>query len=201
MKKKRTKNLNIGGKVSADTKLSKTALLLSYAFDYGVDFQHRTIRISGDITEGWFDIVDAALTQMEAESKSKVTVKINSPGGCTYEAMAIVGRLTSSKCYIVTEGFGHIMSAASLILACGDRRRISKYAWYMWHEASYYIDGRHSANKATVEQIEREEVFWCDSIATFSNEVSDYWKAVGIGKDAYFSAEKLIELGVADEVI
>jgi hypothetical protein len=76
---------------------------------------------------------------MESEDKSTVTIKINSPGGSTYDAMAIIGRIRSAKCYIVTEGYGQIMSAASLILASGRKRRINKYAFLMWHEASYGV--------------------------------------------------------------
>src|SRR5690606_3433905 len=92
--KKANKNLQISERTSVDNKLTYAALLLNYAFEYGVDFKNRTITITGEICQGWFDIVDAALTQMEQEGKSTVTIKINSPGGDTYEAMAIVGRLS-----------------------------------------------------------------------------------------------------------
>jgi len=175
--------------------------MLSYAFEYGVDFKNRTITLSGEIIQGWFDIVDAALTQMESEGKSKVTVKINSPGGDTYEAMAVVGRITSSKCHIVTEGFGHIMSAATLILACGDKRRMSKYAYFMWHEAGYGLEDRISVHKSTLKQVEREEKLWCDTMAEFSNQSEEFWRTKGIHIDAYFDANDLLEFDVIDEVI
>jgi len=143
------------------------------------------------------------MNRMELESKNKtVTIKINSPGGDTYEAMAVVGRLRSSSCRIVTEGYGHIMSAATLILACGDKRKMSEFAYFMWHEAGYGLDGdRVSTHKATLKQVEREEKLWCDTMAKFSNKTSKFWEKTGKHIDVYYDAHELIELGVIDEVI
>ena len=199
--KKIQKNLKISDRVNADTKLTYAALLLSYTFEYGVDFQNRTITLTGEIQHGWFDIVDAALTQMEAQDKSTVIIKINSPGGDTYEAMAVVGRIKSAKCHIVTEGYGHIMSAATLILASGKKRKMSKFAKFMWHEASYGIEGRHSEIKATAKQVEEEEKLWAETMAEFSNKDSKFWMKTGIHIDKHFFADELVDLGVIDEVI
>lgn len=187
-------------RTTVENKLTMTALNLNIAFEYGVNFKERTITISTDIDPSLFTLVDIALTEMEAQSKRAVTIRINSPGGDTYAAMAIVGRLKNSKCQIVTEGYGHIMSAATLLLACGDRRRISKYAWFMHHEASYGVDGRHSVIKETVAQVEREEKAWNYWMGQFTSMPAEFWDKHGIGKDAYFSADKLVELGVADEI-
>lgn len=195
------KNLFEGsGKATMDNKLSVTALNLGIAFEYGVNFKERTITISTDIDESLFTMVDVALTEMESQSKQAVTLRINSPGGDTYAAMAIVGRLKNSKCQIVTEGYGHIMSAGTILLACGDKRKVSKYAWFMHHEASYGVDGRHSAIKGAVAQIEREEKAWNKWMGEFTKKDSKFWDKHGIGTDAYFSADELIELGVADMV-
>lgn len=199
--KKTQKNLKISERVNADTKLTYAALLLTYAFEYGVDFQNRTITLSGELVHGHFDIVDAALTQMEAQDKSTVTIKINSPGGDTYEAMAIVGRIKTAKCHIVTEGYGHIMSAATLILASGKRRKMSKFAKFMWHEASYGVSGRHSEIKATAKEVEDEEKLWADTMAEFSEKDSKYWLKTGIHLDKHYFAQELLELGVIDEII
>lgn len=194
-------NLSVSPKASVDSKLTYAALLLSYAFEYGVDFDNRVITLAGEIKQGWFDVVDAALTQMEAAGKATVTVRINSGGGDTYEAMAVVGRLTTSKCYIVTEGFGHVMSAATLILACGHKRKMHKYCRMMWHEASYGLEGRHSENKHTVKMIEEEEKLWCDVMSEYSNKDSKFWKKEGISLDRFFWADELLEYDVIDEIL
>lgn len=202
MTKKVNKNLNVSERTSVDNKLTAASLHLNYAFEYGVDFKNRVITLTGEIVHGWFDVVDVALTQMERDSKATVTIKINSPGGETYEAMAVVGRLTSSKCHIVTEGYGHVMSAATLILACGSKRRMSKYAYFMWHEAGYDPGyDRVSTHKATQKQIEREEKLWCQTMAEFSKKNEKFWKETGTHVDAYFNADQLLKYGAIDEVI
>lgn len=187
-------------RANMDNKLSITALNIGIAFEYGVNFKERTITLSGEVDESMFILVDIALTEMESQSKSTITVRINSPGGSTYAAMGIVGRLMRSKCHIVTEGYGHVMSAATLLLACGHRRKISSYAWFMHHEASYGIEGRHSELKNTVAQVEREEKQWAEWMAKFTQKDAKFWEKNGVGKDAYFTPQELIELGVADEI-
>ena len=191
-------------KLSPNTKLedrlTHASLLLGYSFDHGVDFQRRTIKITGDIDAAVFNLVDAAMTEMEAESKAAITLKIDSPGGEVYQAMAIVGRLRESKCQVITKGYGAVMSAATLILAAGDKRKISRLAWFMHHESSYGIEGKHSEVKAYVAQSEREEKQWAAMMAEFTNGSKDFWLQHGTGVDAYFSAEELKRHGVVDEL-
>lgn len=185
---------------SLEDKLTHASLLLNYQFDEGVDFQRREIRLVGDVDEDMFKLLDAAMSCMETESKSSITIKINSHGGYIYQAMAIVGRIRESKCKIVTKGYGPIMSAATLILASGDRRMISKHSWFMHHEMSYGLQGRHSELKAAVTQSEREEVQWAGWMEEFSGRPKDFWLKTGVGIDIYFTAEQLLETGVVDEL-
>lgn len=205
IKKFKTRRNNLTGsstkKTTADHELSRVQFNLSCAFEYGVNFSERVISITDEIDEGWYHIVDQALTHMESISKSTITIRINSPGGDTYAAMGIVGRMLKSSAYVVTEGYGHIMSAATLILAAGKSRKIHKWCRFMHHEASYALDGqKHSEHKHTVNQIEQEEMMWADAMAEMSEMSADFWKEEGIGLDAYFTAEQLLEYGVVDEV-
>lgn len=139
---------------------------------------------------------------MENESKKKITIKINSLGGSVYDALAIVARIRSSKAHIVTEGYGTIQSAATLVLACGKTRRIDRNATFMHHECSYGIpDGtRHSQVKAYVAQVDREEVSWAKAMAEYTKKSMKFWADTGKMVDAYFDAKQLLKLGVVDEV-
>lgn len=195
------KNLiNSSNRINVDSKLTQIALLLEYAFEHKVDFKNRIIKLSKDIDAEEFDRVDTALTEMESQSRAGVTIKINSSGGEVYHALAIIGRLKKSKCKITTEGYGHVMSAATMILAAGDSRHISKYAFFMHHEASYEVDGRHSFVKNEVKQKDKEEELWSKWMEELTKTPMKFWLKQGIGKDAYFSAEELLKLGVVDEV-
>jgi len=171
--------------------------------DKGIDIENRVIRINSEIDDEVFSLVDSGMTIMEADNKKQITVRINSDGGEVYSALAIVGRLKRTKgIKIVTEGYGRIMSAATLILACGDRRRISNIAFFMHHEASYEIPDstRLSEIQRDMKQWLREEELWAKKMEEFSNSDKDYWYNIGIGKDVYFDAEELLNLGVVDEI-
>jgi len=179
----------------------KEVLRLEYCFEKGINLRDRVIQVTGVIDQGDFDYLDAALNEMERKSKAAITIRINSPGGSVYEALAMVGRMKKSKCQIITEGYGHIMSAAVLLLSGGDKRRISRYAWAMHHEASYIIGGTHSDVKEEIEQMEREENMWATWMEEFSTHDKEYWRDICRKKNFYLTADECIEHGIVDEVI
>lgn len=201
-KRKSLKSLSdVPTKTTIENKLSRASLVLNYDFDYGVDLEHRIIKLTGWIDETMWDLLDSGLNQLEAVNKSKVTIKICSPGGSTYHALAIVGRIKASRAYIVTEGFGEVMSAATLILAAGRYRKISRYGFFMWHQSSYEFDGKHEDAKALVSQTEKEENLWAFWMAEMTGERPyEWWRAEATGADKYFGADELLTLGVVDEI-
>jgi ATP-dependent Clp protease protease subunit len=181
--------------------LTQAALILEYAFEYNVNFKERTILISREIDEIEFNRVENALTEMESQNRKSITIRINSPGGQVYQAMAIIGRMKRSPCQIITEGYGHVMSAATLILAAGDKRKISPYTFFMHHEGSYGVEGRHSAIKDIVKQTDREEEKWCEWMGQFTKKPKSFWAKSGVRVDARFEADELLEFGVVDEIM
>jgi len=200
-RKPRRNFFDFTSKLTPDSKTSQLELHLGALFDHGVNFRDRIITLTGEVNSDMFSLVDAALSEMEAHSRKAITIRINSEGGGVYDALAIVGRIKSCKCKVVTEGFGCIMSAATLILACGEERRISSLAWFMSHESSYSVTGRHKEVMDFVKQSEREEQQWAARMAEHSNEDSKFWREVHANADAYFDAEQLMSMGVVDEII
>ncbi len=202
LKPKATNGISrISPSASIDDRLTHASLLLEYVFKHGADFQRRVLNLTGEINEDMFNLVDRTLTEMEADSRAAITIKINSPGGFCYQAMAIVGRIRESKCQIITKGYGEIMSAATLILAAGRRRKISKFSSFMWHEMSYGVDfDRHSNHKDMVLQAEKEVKLWAQWMEEFTGKPAKFWLEAGTKKDSYFTAEQLLKLGVVDEL-
>jgi ATP-dependent protease ClpP protease subunit len=183
--------------------LDREKFFLTQMFTRGLSIQDRVITLTGPIAEGgslfsWFD---ACMNVLERRSRQSITVRIQSPGGVVYDALAIVGRIKSSKCHVVTEAYGEVMSAATLILASGDRRRISRYAWFMHHEGSYAQFGRTSEHEARLQQEKREEKVWARWMAELSKRDEQYWLESGRHVDLYLTADEAVEVGVADEVI
>jgi ATP-dependent protease ClpP protease subunit len=191
----------LGGKVTPDKRLALLDIQLAYQFDYGVNFEQRIITLTEEIDYPMFDVLNEAMSFMESVSKKAITIRIKSQGGAIGDALAIVGRLKSSKCQIITEGYGDVMSAATLILACGDLRKISRYSVFMHHEASYEMEGRHSVIKNEMAQFEKEEKQWAKWMSNFSKKNEKFWLTQGTGVNAYFTAEELLGMGVVDEII
>jgi ATP-dependent Clp protease protease subunit len=171
------------------------------ALKHGIDLQSRNIQLIGDISEDMFALLDVALNLLEAKNKQGITIKINSMGGSVYDALAIVSRIRSSKCYITTEAYGACMSAATMILAAGKKRKMSESAVVMHHESAYDVEGTHSQVKHLSAQIEREELMWCKMMEKFTGTSSEVWASKGkLGEDWYLSAEECKDLGIIDEI-
>jgi ATP-dependent protease ClpP protease subunit len=170
--------------------------------DYSVDIDQRVITVSGEIEEGWFDFIDSRASLLEKDSTAAITLRLNSQGGNTYEAMAVVGRLRASSCKFHIEAYGHVMSAATLILACGHKRKMSKYAWLMHHGSYWGMETtRHAEAKERVKQNEREETLWNQWMAEFTGKEAGYWEKWSQHRDLYMTAEQALAAGVIDEII
>lgn len=187
--------------MSKKTETDLEILRIEHLFDKGIDYKGRSILITGSIEEHTFDFVDAAMSELERQStRSGITIKINSPGGDMYEALAIVDRIKSSPRHVTTVCYGHAMSAASLILSAGDKRLMGSRSWFMHHEPSYAASGRHSVNKQEVSQTERELQEWCRAMAEFSNQDYDFWYRATKNLDFYLNAQQCLELGIVDKI-
>lgn len=187
--------------MNQDLAVSILDMQIKYALERGIDIRNRTVQLLGEIDTLAFAHIDSALTLFEQEGKSQITIKINSMGGSVYDALAIVARIKKSNCYIVTEGYGMVMSAATAVLAAGKKRRMSELTSFMVHEGSYFVEGKHSEVSHIVRQMEREEKAWAQLMAKLTNEDVDYWLQLQkAGRDIYLSAQECKKLGIIDEV-
>lgn len=189
-------------RISPELRLSEQALRLQYSVEHGINITDRIIRIDGDIDESMVSRIDSGMSEMERDSRRAITIRINSVGGSTHDALAIIGRMKSSPCWIITEGYGYVMSAASLILAAGDRRKASEFCWIMHHDISYGIDGTHREVTDYVAQVNREWQQWAECMYKFTGYKSiAYWKKLGTDKDMYFTSSEALDRGIIEEII
>lgn len=132
-----------------------------------------------------------------------VSIFLNSEGGSASDAIAMVDYMrTSGRKYSIT-AFGLCQSAAVIILACGDYRRIAKGTEVMVHEE--YVEeagltGTLSELEKKVAAMREEEDRWNDLLASKTKVSARYW--AGLAKETtYLTAEECLELGLVDEVI
>lgn len=177
------------------------ALQLTYCFEHGINFSARVITISSDIDQDTFRLLDIAFAELELDKKKPVTIRLNSFGGSVYDALAIIGRMKSSGLKITVEGYGAVMSAATIILAAGHIRRLSEFSWLMSHSMSYGVEGKHAEIKSLVIQREREEQQWSNTMARFSNKPASWWNKLHSSQDKYLTPKECLHIGVIDEII
>lgn len=165
-----------------------------------VNLKSRVINLTGSIDGKAFRRFDMAMTELERLNSEGITIRINSDGGTAVDALAMLGRIENSKCHITVEGYGEVQSAATILLAAGDHRRISKYAWFMHHEDSDELKGTMSSIEAQLKQGKRAEAIWNKAMAEYTKKDYKFWSRTGVGEDAYFTPQELLEMGVVDEV-
>lgn len=171
-----------------------------FLLEKGYSLKNRVCTLVNTIKPKMFLHFDKALTEMERLSNEPVTIRINCHGGSTYDALAIVGRMQASSLELITEGYGYVASAATLILAAGDTRSMSSLGWFMHHEDSMGVQGRLSEIKSNLKQAMREEQAWSEAMAKLTKKPASFWLKTGVGTDVYFSPEELLEMGVVDSV-
>lgn len=176
-------------------------LKLDVLFERGLDLADRRVQLVGIVDEQMFKALDAHLSVLEAESNEPITVVLNSSGGHAYDGHALAARIRSSPCQITVKGYGAVMSAATLILAAGHKRELSKYAIVMIHESSAEFAGKSLEMKHYAKWCVREEVIYCNMMAELTGTQSDVWKKIiGSGRDQYFDAEEILKLGLVDRL-
>lgn len=165
-----------------------------------VNLKSRVINLTGTIDGKAFRKFDMAMTELERLNKEPIIIRINSGGGSATDALAMLGRMENSECHLTTEGYGQVNSAATILLAAGDTRRISKHAWFMHHEDSDEFEGTMSSIKKQLKQGLRGEARWNHTMAELTKKDYNFWAKTGVGEDVYFTPDELLEMGVVDEV-
>jgi ATP-dependent Clp protease protease subunit len=130
-----------------------------------------------------------------------LTLYINSDGGSLQDAFALIDVMRKSKKTIRTIGIGSVCSSAFLIFASGTKgeRFISPTASVMCHQYTDGLTGKYHDIKATAKEHELINNRMVDLLkqCTELNTTTIKRKLLQ-PSDAYFTAEELIELGIAD---
>lgn len=71
----------------------------------------------------------------------------------------------------------------------------------MHHESQYAVEGSHRQIQDAVAQAEKEEIQWAKWMETYSKKDSKFWRKVAQDKNAYFTPEELLDMGVIDEIV
>jgi ATP-dependent Clp endopeptidase proteolytic subunit ClpP len=142
----------------------------------------------------------------EFKNAKDVELFICSAGGSVSGMFAIYDlmRLVKANRDIATYGYGQIASAAVLILASGTpgKRYIAKNARVMLHHCSSSTMGSTPDVRSSYEELKKVEEMMVAAIAENSNlGLAEIYNIFSRNTDEHFSAEEIIEMGLADKII
>ena len=168
--------------------------------------ENSTYFINGEIDE---DSIGPAVKWLIYEnldlSKEKIlTLYINSTGGDLYQAFGLIDIMRASPHVVRCVGIGSIMSAAFLIFASGDKgqRYAAKNTSFMCHQFTENSEGKYHDLKASMKENdlcnERMVAILKDATGLAPSVIK---KKLLPASDVYLSAEEVVELGIADQIL
>ena len=165
--------------------------------------KERIIFLTGPIDDNLASLVCAQLLFLESENpKKEISFYINSPGGIVWSGLAIYDTMKYISSKIMTICIGQAASAASLLLASGEKgmRFSLPNSRIMVHQPSGGYEG----------QVTDIEIHTKEIVKTKSKLNEIYSRHTGknikeiekiMERDSYFSPIEAIDFGLIDEVI
>lgn len=174
-------------------------------FEYGVDVQNRCIFLSDDVNETSIGNVIKGLYLMEADNSEKpIEVRIMSYGGDIFDMFGLHDVTRTLKCPVHTMGMGKVMSAAILLLACGERgqRWAGPNTGFMIHIPSMSDeDGKTHEIRSSLDFTDLMWKRWYELMEKYTNKPISHWKRLcAKNADVYFTADEALEWGLIDHM-
>jgi len=174
-------------------------------FEYGVDRINRRIFMFDGVDEDSIGMVIKGLYYMDAESSEKpIELFIGSFGGSEYEMYALYDVIRTLSSPIHTIAIGKCMSAAPLLVACGEpgHRYVTPNTWFMVHQSwEDWGEKRTDEIKKELRHYDEMGKKWYELMASHTNQTAAFWKkhCEQVG-DKYFDAYQAQEWGLIDHV-
>jgi ATP-dependent protease ClpP protease subunit len=161
--------------------------------------------IATDISAG--DLSHISALDFDAQLKrvapgQTLTLRINSPGGSTAEASAIIAMLKRYKANggrVIVRIDGYAVSAASWIAMMGDEIHIAEDAFVMIHEPSAAGERRAQEMRVAADVLEKLTASMAADYAARSGQTVERVKQM-MADETWMNAQDAVRLGFADRV-
>ena len=184
--------------------------------DYGIYLPTRTVKFPKkdgdcDISQESVNEVMANMHILETLNPAQpINFILNSYGGDVYQALGLYDYIRSLSCEVHIQAIGACMSGATLILQAGDKRIISENCTFMMHVGSegYAEDHAYTVRRWVKHS---EQVIEPKMKSIYSGKLKRKPKESQaqldkrvenlLALDTILTAEQVIELGLADELL
>lgn len=161
----------------------------------------RFIKVIGSVDETLYLDFSTQLDILEKEGKSEIKVELYSDGGFATVALAFYSRIRLSPCRITILATGMVASAATLILAAGDTRKMTKEAWVMVHEDGVSkLRGKVTELEEFACMLRQRENQWNVLLEERTGTTAADWTKIN-KRDSYLTAKQCLVLGLIDEIV
>jgi ATP-dependent protease ClpP protease subunit len=150
---------------------------------------------------GFWGISAAEIVQaLQAVGDGPVTVHVNSPGGDVFEAIAIYNNFRAHKGLVTMVVEGIAASAASVVMAAGNRVEVAPNAQVMIHDGWGYVDGNQEKVHKYGDLLDRTSQNMADMYAVKAGGEPDAWRARMKAETWYVGGDEIVAAGLADAV-
>lgn len=159
------------------------------------------IHVIGSIDDDSYKEFTEVLGALENSGQNKkVVIELSSVGGDVYSALAFASRIRTSPLEIHVEAHGLVASAAVIILAVGDKRRMAEECLVMVHEDSGKVKGELKVMEREVAHLRRMENLWNSLLESYTGTKASVWANLH-SKELYLTAKECLSLKLVDEII
>lgn len=140
------------------------------------------------------------MRDLAAIEAPEILVRINSPGGDIFDAVAILNALREHDSRIVAQVDGLAASAASFIAMAGDEIVMNANSQLMLHNAWALVIGDAADMTRMAAMLERQNANIATIYAARAGGTPAEWQAV-MAQETWFTADEAVDSGLADRVI
>jgi ATP-dependent Clp protease protease subunit len=166
----------------------------------------RTLSLGDIDNDSVNDIIEVIYAINEEDIKKTmaepIKLIINSFGGELYSGLALIDVIDSSRTPIYTVCHGSAMSMALVVFAAGHKRFASKYATFMYHEASYPAEGKVMHHKQELKEVSRTDKICDEYFLSKTKFTAKQLKDIRDKRSEwYFDVKVAQKYGLVDEII
>ncbi|PIS12524.1 ATP-dependent Clp protease proteolytic subunit [candidate division WWE3 bacterium CG09_land_8_20_14_0_10_47_33] len=165
--------------------------------------EERIVFVSGPITDEVANAIIAQLLLLQQKDPNKeIKMYINSPGGSAYAAFAIYDTMQHLKAPLSTIAVGTTASAATALLASGNkgRRYALPHSVIHIHQPVGEIGGQATDIEISAKEILRLKDLYAETLAKHTGQ-SKAKIVKDIDRDLYMTSEEAKKYGIIDKII
>lgn len=175
-----------------------------FAILEGVDLANRRVYLHGDIDERRIGQAMRAVLALASKSEDPIEVFVCSYGGELNESFGLHDVMRSVKAPIITTAIGKCMSAAPLLVACGEpgERWATPHTQFMLHPATLDMSEATAESVGCVAELTKQQMLqYAGLLGRYTRKSAIFWRNLFTNhRDNYFMAEQAREWGLIDNI-